>query len=91
MIRSSYGLVPNELTALFYTSMVKSCPSILHSSSLRNLDLVMLAGGGFLIPMQDFAASFWNYVRLQLKQRDLDAGFAVVTYGKQTSRLHIPR
>jgi len=37
-------------------------------------------GGGFVIPMQDFAASFWNYVRLQLKLRDLDAGFAVFTY-----------
>jgi hypothetical protein len=40
-----------------------------------------IAGGGFVIPMQYFAASFWNYVRLQLGRRDVDAGFAVLTYG----------
>jgi len=30
--------------------------------------------------MQDFAASFWNYIRLELKRRDVDVGFAALAY-----------
>jgi hypothetical protein len=42
-----------------------------------------IAGGGYLLPLQDFAASFWNYVRIELKaQARSDVGFVVFSYCK---------
>jgi len=48
----------------------------------RRTDRVVLYfhGGGYVIPMQDFGASFWNYVRQELAHNDLDVGFAILSY-----------
>lgn len=48
----------------------------------RRMDRVVLYfhGGGYVIPMQDFGASFWNYVRLELSRNGLDVGFAILNY-----------
>ncbi|KAG6901553.1 hypothetical protein C0995_010610 [Termitomyces sp. Mi166 len=37
-------------------------------------------GGGYVIPLQDFSATFWNYVRLKLGKEGTTAGFAIVSY-----------
>ncbi|KAG6883608.1 hypothetical protein C0993_005183 [Termitomyces sp. T159_Od127] len=39
-----------------------------------------IAGGGYIIPLQDFSASFWNYVRLKLGNEGTNAGFAIMSY-----------
>ncbi|KAG5638084.1 hypothetical protein H0H81_001851 [Sphagnurus paluster] len=48
----------------------------------RRMDRVVLYfhGGGYVIPMQDFSVSFWNFVRLELAHRNVHAGFAVLNY-----------
>ncbi|GLB44455.1 putative alpha beta hydrolase fold protein [Lyophyllum shimeji] len=48
----------------------------------RRADRVVLYfhGGGYLVPLSDFAASFWNYVRLELARDGLDVGFAILNY-----------
>ncbi|KAG6908728.1 hypothetical protein DXG01_003573 [Tephrocybe rancida] len=48
----------------------------------RNTTRVVLYfhGGGYVIPLQDFSASFWNYVRSRLSRGGLDAGFAIMSY-----------
>ncbi|KAF5384268.1 hypothetical protein D9615_003377 [Tricholomella constricta] len=48
----------------------------------RRTDRVVLYfhGGGYVVPMQDFAASFWNYTRLELGRRHLNVGVAVLNY-----------
>jgi len=37
-------------------------------------------GGGFLLPMADYAASFWRYIQEQLKSKNKDVGFAILQY-----------
>ncbi|KAF8064377.1 Alpha/Beta hydrolase protein [Lyophyllum atratum] len=48
----------------------------------RRTDGVVLYfhGGGYVIPMQYFGASFWNYVRLELGLNGLDVGIAILSY-----------
>ncbi|KAF8228020.1 alpha/beta-hydrolase [Tricholoma matsutake] len=37
-------------------------------------------GGGFLFPMQYFTASFWKYIKAELKKKNIDAGVAILNY-----------
>lgn len=37
-------------------------------------------GGGFVIPFQGYALSFWRYVQLELEKRDTPIGIAVMSY-----------
>ncbi|RDB17645.1 putative steryl acetyl hydrolase mug81 [Hypsizygus marmoreus] len=42
--------------------------------------VIFFHGGGYVVPLQDFSVSFWNYVRLELGRRHLDVGFAILNY-----------
>lgn len=37
-------------------------------------------GGGYVVPLSNFAASFWNYIRLELGAQGINAGFAIFSY-----------
>jgi len=37
-------------------------------------------GGAYMAPMQDFTASFWRYVQLELEKGKIEVGFAILSY-----------
>ena len=39
-------------------------------------------GGAFLLPMQYFTTSFWEYIQAALKKKNIDAGIAILNYSK---------
>ena len=41
---------------------------------------LFVSGGGYILPLQDFALRFWRYVQLELQKRDCDVGFAILNY-----------
>ncbi|KNZ71945.1 Meiotically up-regulated gene 180 protein, partial [Termitomyces sp. J132] len=42
--------------------------------------VLYLHGGGYIIPLQDFSVTFWNYIRLKLEEEGTSAGFAIMSY-----------
>jgi len=43
---------------------------------------IIYTGGAFMFPMAGFAASFWKYIQAELKSQNIDAGVAILHYGK---------
>ena len=39
-------------------------------------------GGGYLIPLSDFAASFWNHARQEFERNGMHVGVAILNYCK---------
>lgn len=48
----------------------------------HRVDRISGTGGGFLIPLSDFAASFWNHVREEFERDGMHVGVAILNYCK---------
>ncbi|KAM6489315.1 Alpha/Beta hydrolase fold [Amanita muscaria] len=42
--------------------------------------ILYLHGGGYVVPMQYFAASFWRHVQRELESRGVEVGIAILNY-----------
>lgn len=40
-----------------------------------------------MVPLSDFAASFWNHIRLELGAQGINAGFAIFSYCERGNEL----
>ena len=46
-------------------------------------------GGGYLIPLSDFAASFWNHAREEFERGGVHVGVAILNYCKSPPHLRL--